>query len=218
MGWLQRYGRTVGLGLTWTLSAALMSTLEVEIDPLTAWDHSLFLLFGYLIPIMALAIALTLYGKLADPYQPLALASRHGANRQRKITGAMPVAIGFGMLLACAGLIICRQVAHAATEPLFNRDLVCCFGIVCLATIAYTAYLVASTRLGLGRLGAWLAFAADLTLGHVDAGWSAVLPHRHVANLIGYPLALSLSARESSLILFGLAFLGVAFATARTPR
>jgi hypothetical protein len=204
--------------MAWVLSAILVASIEVTIDPLTAWEHLLEVLFGLLIPTMALFMALGLYWQLASPEQPMALAARHGADRRRRLLPATAAALGLAMLLTCAALVLSRQFCRPATEALLNRDLALCCGIGCLATGAYIAYLLVATRLGIGRTGAWVAFGIDLTLGHIDGGWSMLAPHRYVVNLIGHPGIFTWSAKASSWILLGFMVVGLAIGVARTPR
>jgi hypothetical protein len=168
--------------------------------------------------LLAITATLTMYRTLANPRGPALLAARHGANRRHGFAVAIVVAMVEATLLTCTGLLMSRIVCHGAAEPIWNRDLLLCCGIGCLATAAYIAYLMAATRLGFGRAGAWAALGLDLTLGHVNAGWSLALPHRHVVNLIGHPGVFSLSARASSCVLLGFLLLGLTFALARTPR
>jgi hypothetical protein len=204
--------------LTWLSLGVLVAALEATADPLAAWERALGVLFGLFIPWLALTATLRMHRTLADPLEPTALAARHGANRRHGFVGAMAVTVVQAMLVTCGGLLLCRVVCHGRGEAIWTSDLLVCCGIGWLATGAYTAYLLAATRLGFGRAGAWAAFALDLTLGHIHAGWSLALPHRHVLNLIGHPGVFSLSARASSLVLLGFLLVGLTFATAKTPR
>jgi hypothetical protein len=195
----------------------VVASLEVAIDPLMAWERLLETLFGLLVPALALIQTFGICRRLASPQHPKALAARHGADRRRTLLSALGGAISLAILLNCVALGLSRTACHSAVEPLLNRDLLLCCGIGCLATGAYIGYLLAATRLGMGPMGAWLAFGVDLTLGHVSGSLSMIAPHRYVVNLIGHPSVLALSARASSWILLGFALLGITFALARTP-
>jgi hypothetical protein len=210
--------RSLLFSLTWLSAPLVVASLESTIDPMTAWEHLLNAMFGLFIPLLGLTTTLGLFRTLADPTQPTALVARHGANRRQGFAVAVMVGVAQALLLTSAGLLLSRVFCHPATEPIWNRDLLVCCGIGCLATGAYIAYLLAATRLGFGRAGAWMALGLDLTLGHVNAGWAFAALHRHVANLIGHPSDFSLSAGASSWILLGFMLLGLTFATARTPR
>lgn len=211
-------GRSALMSLSWILGSVLVASFEVAIDPLMAWEQLLGVLFALLIPVLALASTLALFAQLASPHSQIALAARHGVNRQRKIIPALVWSLLRAGVLTNIALVAGRYFCRPATEPLFQRDLLLCCGIGYLATTAYIAYFFAATRLGLGRVGAWFAFGLDLTLGHVSGGPSLVAPHRFVQNLIGHPDMLSLSAKASSWILLGLTVAGLTFAVTKTPR
>jgi hypothetical protein len=215
---LKPWGPATRVGIGWTLIVVVVAKLAGVLDPLTAWEDLLDVLFFQLVPILALFVTLGLYGGLGNSWSPAALAARHGANRQRLLIAAMARALILSVIVTAVALVLSRQVCHPATEALWTRDLVMCCGIGCLATGAYIGYLSAATRIGLGRFGAWAALAIDLTLGHVDAGWSILLPHRHVFVLIGHPGIALLSGRASSLILLGFTVVGLTTCFARTPR
>lgn len=210
--------RSLILLFTWLTAPLAIASLEFTADPMTAWEHLLGAMFGLFIPLLGLNATLGIVRALANPMQPTALAARHGANRRLGFAVSVVVAMAMALLLASSGLVVGRVFCHPATEPIWNRDLLVCCGIGCLATAAYIAYLLAATRLGIGRAGAWVALGLDLTLGHVNAGWAIVAPHRHVVNLIGHPSIFSLSTRASSWILLGVILVGLTFASAKTPR
>ncbi len=210
--------RSLILLLTWLTAPLAIASLEFTADPMTAWEHLLGAMFGLFIPLLGLITTLGIFRALANPMQPTALAARHGADRRLGFAVSVVVAMAMALLLTSSGLLLSRVFCHPATEPIWNRDLLVCCGIGCLATGAYIAYLLAATRVGFGRAGAWVALGLDLTLGHVNAGWALIAPHRHVISLIGHPSVFSLSARASSWILLGVILVGLTFATTRTPR
>jgi len=204
--------------LTWIGTTLLVATLEATADPLTAWERLLGIVFGLLIPGLAFTATLAMYRLLANPLEPAALSARHGANRRHGLSISVASTMAQAILVTCAAIVVSRVACHGATESIWNHDLALCCGIGCLATATYIAYFFAATRLGFGRAGAWVAFGVDLTLGHIDAGWAFLLPHRHVVNLIGHPGVFAISARASSWVLVGIFLLGLTFASARTPR
>lgn len=200
------------------LTSAVLAVLETAVDPISAWEHCIVALFGLGIPCLALKASLDSYRVLQNPSDPRALRARHGADRRHLLAGAGLGVLGSSLACFCVALVVCRVVSHSALETAFNRDFVRCMGIGCLATTAYIAFFVASTRLFAGRLGAWVALGLNLTLGHVDAAWSAAFPHRHVATLIGHPDSAFFSAQSSSWILLGFVVVGLTLTALRTPR
>lgn len=210
--------RSGAFALSWACAVILVSSLEVAADPLTAWEQSLNVTFGLLIPVLGLATTFSLVRTLTSATQATALATRHGADRRLRFAVAVARSIAFAVTLSVLGLLLSRLYCVGANESVWTRDLVACWGIGCLATTTYISLLLAATRFGLGRFGAGLALGLDLTLGHVTAGWSILAPHQHVMRLIGYPGIFAVSANTSSWILLGVACVGLTFSIAKTPR
>lgn len=200
------------------LTSAMLAVLETAVDPISAWEHCIVALFGLGIPGLALKASLDFHRVLQNPSDPRALLARHGADRRHLLAGAWLEVHGAALGWFCVALVVCRIVSHSALETAFNRDFLRCLGIGCLATTAYITFFVAATRLFAGRLGAWVALGLNLTLGHVDAAWSAIFPHRHVATLIGHPDSTFFSAHSSSWILLGFVVVGLTITALRTPR
>lgn len=207
-----------GFYLSLFLGAVIVAVLETAVDPLAAWERCVEVLFGLGIPVAALKSSLDFYRVLENPSDPHALLARHGADRRHILTGVGIQTLACAILWFGLALVACRALSHSALETTFNQDSLRCFGIGCLATAAYIAFLLAATRVGVGRWGAWVAMGLDLTLGHIEMASAAAFPHRHVANLIGHPNATFLSASASSWILLGFVAVGLSVVYLRTPR
>lgn len=210
--------RSLGLFLAPILLALMVSVLEVTVDPISAWEHCVGTVFGLVMPLSATVFVLASSRVLASPRYTSALAARHGADRRRHYAISLLSAMAFAMAHTAVTLVLCRLISHAATETAFNRDLLRCCGIGCLTSGAYIGFIGAATRVGSGRVAAWAAFGLDLTLGHTEAGWSAIVPRWHVLNLIGHPSVTFLSAKASSWILLGFMLVGIAIAITKTPK
>lgn len=210
--------RSLGLWLAPILLALMVSVLEVTVDPISAWEHCLGTVLGLVVPLSATFVALASSRVLVSPRYTSALAARHGADRRRYYATSLLTATAFAMAHTAVTLVLCRLISHTATEVTFDRDLLRCCGIACLTAGAYIGFIGAATRVGSGRIAAWAAFGLDLTLGHIEAGWSAVMPRWHVLNLIGHAGVTFLSAKASSWILLGFMLVGIAIAIAKTPK
>ncbi|HEY5959153.1 MAG TPA: hypothetical protein VIV60_21495 [Polyangiaceae bacterium] len=209
--------RALTFAAVWVLSSAGLATFEARVDPLLAWERVLEIEFGLLVPGFALVVALSLWHVLASTAHPAALATRHGFDRRLAIGPFILVQTVFAAVTIALSLLVARVLCHSLGETTFNRDLLVCCGIGCLATAAYIAVFLAATRLGVGRAGAWTALGLDLTLGHINGGPALFVPHRFVANLVGHPAALSTSAHASSWILLGFVAAGLGWVLLRTP-
>ncbi|HMA93917.1 MAG TPA: hypothetical protein VKP30_14600 [Polyangiaceae bacterium] len=210
--------RSLGLYLALILLTLMVAMLELTVDPISAWEHSLRTVFGLVVPVSATFSVLASSRVLASPMYASALAARHGANRRQHYAASLLAATAFVMAHTVVALVLCRAISHSATEATFNLDLVHCCGIGCLTAAAYIGFIGAAARVGSGRIAAWAAFGLDLILGHVEAAWAAIVPRWHVLNLIGHPSVTFLSARASSWILLGFVLLGIAIAIAKTPK
>jgi hypothetical protein len=207
-----------GFYLGVVLTSAMLAVLETAVDPISAWERCIVAMFGIGVPCLALKASLDFYRAQQTPSDPSALRARHGADRRHLLAGTWLRIHGASLVWFCVALLVCRVISHSALEAVFNRDLLYCTGIGCLATTAYIAFFAAATRLGAGRTGAWVAFWLNLTLGHVNAAWSAAFPHRHVAILIGHPDSSFFSAYSSSWILLGFVVVGLSITALKTPR
>ena len=209
---LRHRSTAVALGLSFVLVLA-SSIIERNLTSVGAVDRAIEPIFGWIIPLLALALMTraTKNQRLDEAAWP---AARFGLARSGVALGLVlsvsVVGAAAALLLAVVGVVSSGMGAG----PLLFDALVTA-KIAVLASLAYTGlYALGATffRRGQGR-GA--LFLVDVILGSAGS-LGALLPRAHVATLMGAPSSLGMSQTTSSIMLVSIALCATAVAAFRS--
>ena len=207
---------TLLLGL---VALSILSAISVQkTDALTAWESWLHLHFGYVLPLLCLALSFRAMSPCDDPSNAHFARIRLGADRLYLTLTNLGVVLVGSSAIGAALLLLGRFLTRGTGEAVFLSDFAVCIGIGLIATATYIIFFSAMQRLGRGRTPAIVAFAFDLTVGHSDGAWALFTPHRYLEEMLGSPGIFLVSARASSWILLSIMLAGIGWIVARTRR
>lgn len=214
LGWTRTGPRRVGvlLGLGGLGHAGVAWAVRSS-SRLGAPDAVLGLAFGFGLPLIAYGAVATALAN-TDLSNATWAAARLGLSRRGVAIGLSLSAFLTTLLVLMPGLLIGLGVAYGSL-PGVVRDVFTSTGLVVLGAAAYVAvFTLASTAMKRGRARS-LALFLDFLLGSGTSALALPFPRGHLSSLLGGEALATLSQRQSSSFLGGLAVAALLLALGR---